>query len=132
MNLYAEDIVMHYEHPHNKGKMKDASISMHNENSLCGDDVTIHLKIENGKILDIKFEGVGCAVSMATASMLTDFAKGKTLEKIDHMGVRSIFDLIGFDPGPARLKCATLSLRALKEASFAYQHKAVDAETKSL
>lgn len=132
IDLYAEDIITYYEHPHNKGKMKDASVSMHNENSLCGDDVTIYLKVKDGKIEDVKFEGTGCAISVATASMLTDFVKGKTLEGIEGMGVQSIFKLIGFDPGPARLKCATLSLKTLKEAAFAYQHKKVDTETQDL
>ena len=130
--MYAEDIIANYEHPHNKGKLDNPSISMHNYNPLCGDEITMYLKIDNGKIADVKFEGTGCAISMATASMLTDFVKSKSLNEIEQMGVKSVFDLIGFDPGPARLKCATLSLRALKEATFAYEHKKADAETQNL
>ena len=132
IDLYAEDIITNYEHPHNKGGMKDASVSAHNENSLCGDSITMHLRIKNKVIEEIKFEGDGCAISVASASMLTDFVKGKSLDEIEHMNVKSVFKIIGFDPGPARLKCATLSLRTLKEAAFAYQHKTVDAETQTL
>lgn len=132
LDMYAEDIIANYEHPHNKGRIDDASCSMHNYNPLCGDDITMYLKIGNGKIDEIKFEGSGCAISMATASMLTDFVKGKTLDDVEKLGVKNLFDLIGFDPGPARLKCATLSLRALKEATFAYEHKKTDAETQGL
>ena len=132
IDLYAEDIIMYYEHPHNKGAMKDASVSMHNENALCGDSITMRLKIKNRIVEDVKFEGDGCAISVASASMLTDFVKGKSLEEIERMNVKSVFKIIGFNPGPARLKCATLSLRTLKEAAFAYQHKAVDAETQTL
>jgi nitrogen fixation NifU-like protein len=132
MDLYAEDIITHYEHPHNKGKLKDVSVSMHNENALCGDSLTMYLRIKNDIVEEVKFEGDGCAISVAAASMLTDSIKGKSLKEIEEMDVHSIFKIIGFDPGPARLKCATLSLRTLKEAAFAYQHKAVDAETKTL
>jgi nitrogen fixation NifU-like protein len=132
IDLYAEDIIAQYEHPHNKGRMENASISMHDENPLCGDGITMHLKIEDGKIEAAKFEGVGCAVSIATASMLTDFVKGKGLKEAERMNAQSMFKLIGFDPGPVRLKCVTLSLKALKEAIFAYQHKTIDLETRNL
>jgi nitrogen fixation protein NifU and related proteins len=130
--MYAEEIIAHYERPHNKGEIKDASISFHENNPLCGDDLTIYLKIEKNKVEDVKFSGSGCAISMASASMLTDFIKGKSLSEIDKMGLSTIIELIGIDPGPARLKCATLSLRTVKEASFLYQHKEVDSETKKL
>jgi nitrogen fixation protein NifU and related proteins len=132
MDLYAEEIIAHYEKPHNKGEIKDASISVHENNPLCGDDMTIYLKINNDIITDVKFSGSGCAISTASASMLTDFIKGKNLKEIETMGLDTIIDLIGIDPGPARLKCATLSLKTLKEAMFLYQHKAIDKKTKDL
>ncbi|MGD0728586.1 MAG: Fe-S cluster assembly sulfur transfer protein SufU [Candidatus Micrarchaeaceae archaeon] len=132
MDLYAEEIISHYEHPHNKGEIKNPSISVHEHNPLCGDDLTIYLEIEKNRIKEVKFNGNGCAISMASASMLTDEIKGKTLDEIEKMGLKDIIDLLGIDPGPARLKCATLSLKTLKEASFMYQHKKVDNETKQL
>jgi nitrogen fixation NifU-like protein len=132
LDMYAEEIVSHYEHPHNAGVMADASASFHNYNASCGDDVTMYLKIEKRKVVEAKFKGVGCAISMASASMLTDFVKGKSLKEIEGMNVRTIIGIIGIDPGPARLKCATLALRTLKEAVFVYEHKEADKDTKSL
>ena len=132
IDIYAEEIVSHYEHPHNKGELADASVSQHNYNPVCGDEMTMYLMIKDGAVSDVKFKGVGCAISMATASMLTDFIKGKSLKEIEGMGVNTIIGLIGIDPGPARLKCATLSLRTLKEAVFVYEHKEVDKATKEL
>lgn len=132
LDIYAEEIIAHYEMPHNKGEIKDPSISMHENNPLCGDDITMYLTIENDKVKDVKFKGTGCAISMASASMLTDFIKGKSLDEIEKMGLDTIIELIGINPGPARLKCATLSLKTLKEAEFLYRHKEVDSETKKL
>jgi nitrogen fixation protein NifU and related proteins len=132
IDIYAEEIIAHYEKPHNKGEIKNPSISVHENNPLCGDDMTIYLNIDNGRITDVKFKGSGCAISMASASMLTDFIKGKTLAEVDRMGLPEIKELIGIDPGPARLKCATLSLKTVKEASFMYRHKKIDKETEDL
>ena len=132
LGLYAEEIVSHYEHPHNAGVIEGASVSFHNYNASCGDDITMYLKLDKGRITDIKFKGSGCAISVASASMLTDFVKGKSLKDVEAMNVKTIIDIIGIDPGPARLKCATLSLRTLKEAVFLYEHKEADRETKTL
>ncbi len=131
-NLFAEQIISNYEHPHNKGKIANPTVTQHEFNPTCGDELTLYLKIKDGKISDVKFEGDGCAISMASASMLTDLVKGKSLAEIEKMGVKDIIDLIGLDPGPARLKCATLSLRTLKEAVFISEHKKPDLATKQL
>lgn len=132
IDVYAEEIIAHYEKPHNKGEIKNPSVKMHENNPLCGDDITVYLNIDKDKVVDAKFTGAGCAISMASASMLTDFIKGKSLEEIEKMGFPTIKELLGIDPGPARMKCATLSLKTLKEASFLYQHKEVDNKTKDL
>lgn len=132
IDIYAEEIIAHYEKPHNKGEIKNPSVSVHEYNPICGDDMTIYLKIDKDKVEEIKFSGSGCAISVASASMLTDFVKGKTLAEIEGMGLPTIIELLGIDPGPARLKCATLSLKTLKEAAFLYQHKEVDSGTKNL
>jgi nitrogen fixation NifU-like protein len=132
LDLYAEEIISNYEHPHNKGKIDKPSTKMHEHNPVCGDDITIYIKVSKGKIEDIKFDGDGCSISIASASMLTDYAKGKSLEELEKLGVKDIINLIGVDPGPARLHCATISLKALKEALFIYDHKKPDVETKRL
>lgn len=132
IDIYAEEIIAHYERPHNKGEIKNPSAKMHENNPLCGDDVTIYLSIENNKITDAKFTGAGCAISIASASKLTDFIKGKSVAEVERMGLPTIIELLGIDPGPARIKCATLPLKAAKEAGFLYQHKEVDKNTKDL
>lgn len=115
-DIYAEEIVAHYEHPHNKGKLADATASFHDFNPLCGDDLTLYLIIDNEKVVDAKFDGVGCAISVGSASMLTDLLKGKSVKDVEKMGPRDIIEMLGIDPGPVRLKCATLSLRATQKA----------------
>jgi nitrogen fixation NifU-like protein len=132
MDIYAEEIISNYEHPHNKGKIENPSVSFHEHNSSCGDDITVYIMIENGVVKDIKFDGSGCAISIASASMLTDEIKGKKINEIEQTSVKQLIELIGIDPGPARLKCATLSLKAIKKAMFIYQHKTVDEHTNDL
>jgi nitrogen fixation NifU-like protein len=131
-DIYADELIEQYEHPHNKGTIDKPDGEMHRDNPLCGDDITVYFLSDGDVIRDVKFSGSGCVISMSTASKLTDFVKGKALGEIEGMGVKDVIGLIGLDPGPARLKCATLSLRALKEAVFVYEHKVVDAETKKL
>lgn len=115
-DLYADDIVSHYEHPHNKRKMAGDSANFHEFNPVCGDDITIYLKISGGKITDASFDGAGCAISVAASSMLTDLLKGKSVKEAGGMDFNTIVHMLGIDPGPARLKCATLSLKAMHNA----------------
>jgi nitrogen fixation NifU-like protein len=132
MNIYAEEIIAQYEKPHNKGKIANPTTSFHEYNPTCGDDITVYMTIKEGKVNDIKFDGSGCAISVASASMLTDEIKGKSVAEVEKLGVHDLIDLIGIDPGPARLKCATISLKAAKKGLFLYQHKEVDDSTKEL
>ncbi len=132
MDMYAEEIISHYEYPHNKGRMERPSASFHDNNPLCGDDMTIYLKISGQKISEAMFDGSGCAISMASASMLTDEVKGKSLAEVGEMDARSIISMLGIDPGPARLKCATLSLRTLKEALLSYRKMPADGSVREL
>ena len=132
MDMYAEELISNYEHPHNKGKLANANAKFEENNPVCGDRISMYLFIEDGMIKDVKFEGEGCAVSVASASMLTDAIKGKPVKEIEGMGFPELKKIIGIDPGPARLKCATLSLKVLKTAIFAYEHKPVDDATKRL
>ena len=129
---YAEELVANYEHPHNKGKMSGADAEFHEYNPVCGDDLTVYLKIAGGVVKEVKFDGTGCAISIASASLLTDEVKGKRLSDIEKMGFEELKGIIGIDPGPVRLKCATLSLKALKNAVFLYEHKKADKGTEAL
>ena len=120
-DIYREIILDHYRNPRNKGKLADADISIHDSNPLCGDEIDIHLKIDGDKIKDVRFEGRGCAISQASASMLTEMVMGKPLaavkdftkeEHLENMGLTSL--------GPSRIKCALLSLKVLKLAMVRY------------
>ena len=96
-DIYAEEIIAHYEHPHNKGKIQGASESVHEFNPVCGDEIVLYLMIDDGKVKDVKFEGSGCAISMASASMMTDEIKGMSLNEIEAMGVDKLIGVLGID-----------------------------------
>ena len=104
-----------------KGKLPQADVSTHDSNPLCGDEIDIHLKVEQGKIKDIKFEGRGCAISQASASMLTEMVMDKPLTAVKDLAKDDILENIGLmNLGPARIKCALLSLKVLKMGMINY------------
>ena len=113
--MYRENILDHYKHPHNQGTIKDAEINHTENNPLCGDVITISLKLKNNKIEDVRFIGRGCAISQAAASMLTDEIKGKTLKEAKNLQREDIVAMLGIEIGVVRTKCATLGLVAIKE-----------------
>jgi nitrogen fixation NifU-like protein len=120
-DIYREIILDHYRNPRNKGKLSDADVSIHDSNPLCGDEIDIHLKVEEDKIKDIKFEGRGCAISQASASMLTEMIIDKPLNTIKDLTKEDILENIGLmNLGPARIKCALLSLKVLKLGMVKY------------
>jgi nitrogen fixation protein NifU and related proteins len=120
-DIYREIILDHYRNPRNKGRLEHADVSTHDSNPLCGDEIDIHLKVEQGKIKDIKFEGRGCAISQASASMLTEMVMDKPLTAVKDLAKDDILENIGLmSLGPARIKCALLSLKVLKMGMINY------------
>jgi nitrogen fixation NifU-like protein len=120
-DIYREIILDHYRNPRNKGKLPGADVSIHDSNPLCGDEIDIHLKVDGDKIKDVKFEGRGCAISQASASMLTEMVIGKPLTSIRDLSKDDILENIGLTSlGPARIKCALLSLKVLKLGMVKY------------
>ncbi|MGB8647744.1 MAG: SUF system NifU family Fe-S cluster assembly protein [Anaerolineae bacterium] len=117
-DLYREQIIDHYQHPHNHGTLEQPDISFEDSNPLCGDKIRIDMKVVNGIVQDIRFSGRGCAISQAAASMLTDEIKGKPLDEIKRLDKQTILDLIGIPLGPTRLKCALLSLKVVKGGAY--------------
>jgi nitrogen fixation NifU-like protein len=116
-DLYRDEILEHYRQPHNFGTLEDPDATYEGSNPLCGDRITMMLEIgDNDQITDVAFTGRGCAVSQASASMLTDEIKGKTLEDIGVLQSQDVLDLLGIEISPARLKCALLSLDTLQRA----------------
>ena len=120
--IYIREIILdHYRNPRNKGKLSNADVSIHDSNPLCGDEIDIHLKIEEEKVKDIKFEGRGCAISQASASMLTEMIMDKPLTTVKDLTREDILENIGLmNLGPARIKCALLSLKVLKLGMVRY------------
>ena len=120
-DIYREIILDHYRNPRNKGSLPNADISIHDSNPLCGDEIDIHIKVEEDTIKDIKFEGRGCAISQASASMLTEQVINKPLNTIKDIAKEDILENIGLmNLGPARIKCALLSLKVLKLGMVKY------------
>jgi nitrogen fixation NifU-like protein len=114
--LYRELILEHYKHPHNAGRLDDATHSHKELNPSCGDTVEIFVAVKDGKVMDVKFDGRGCAVSQASASLLTDRIKGLGLEEIRKLSQQDIFDMLAVPIGVGRIRCALLSLKTLHKA----------------
>jgi nitrogen fixation protein NifU and related proteins len=120
-DIYREIILDHYRNPRNKGRLTNPDVSIHDSNPLCGDEIDIHLKVEEDKIKEIKFEGRGCAISQASVSMLTEMVLNKPLTLVKDLAKGDILENIGLaNLGPARIKCALLSLKVLKMAMIKY------------
>jgi nitrogen fixation NifU-like protein len=115
-DLYRDYILEHYRRPHNFGVLEDATTTQEGANPLCGDRITLQLKVEDGAVAGVGFTGRGCAISQASASLLTDELRGKTLEQAAALGRQDVLDLLGIEISPARLKCALLSLDTLHRA----------------
>lgn len=125
-DLYREIILDHYQHPHNHGTLPDADVSYEDSNPLCGDRIRMDLKIRDGIVEDVKFSGKGCAISQASASMLTDEIKGKSLEDIRHIDKQVILDMLGIPLGPTRIKCALLPLKVVKAGAYGIYEASMD------
>lgn len=121
LNLYQEALMDHYRNPRNRGLIKDADFSSGRYNPACGDAVSMAGIIQGGRVKDCSFEGKGCVISQATASMLTQKAAGMALSDIQLLNADAILKLIGMRLGPTRLKCALLPLEALKEGVSSYK-----------
>ena len=119
-DMYREQILEHAKHPHNFGSLEGATISHEEHNPLCGDRVRIDLRIENETIADVRFSGRGCAISQASASLLTDAIKGMPVEEARAFSRADLLDLIGIplEKNPVRIKCALLSLKTLKAGLY--------------
>jgi nitrogen fixation NifU-like protein len=108
-DFYREFILDHYKNPHNFGALEGATHRYHDTNPLCGDEITMYLKIDAGdRVEDVAFEGKGCAISVASASILTDEVRGKTLAELKAIDRDHVLENLGITLTPARLKCALL------------------------
>ena len=117
-DLYREYILDHYQNPRNYGELEDPDISHEEYNPLCGDRVVFQLKLDNDRVVDVKFHGEGCAISQASASMLTEQVLGKTLDELKALTKEDVLEMLGIPIGPVRIKCALLPLKALKAGVY--------------
>ena len=117
-NLYRDFILEHYRTPHNKGQLDPHDLEFADSNPTCGDEMSMTILLDESKdrIADVAFDGRGCAISQASASILTDDLRGKSLEEIKAMDPKQLLDELGVPIGPARLKCALLSYKVLQGA----------------
>ncbi|MFQ5907982.1 MAG: Fe-S cluster assembly sulfur transfer protein SufU [Thermoplasmata archaeon] len=120
--MYQEAILDHYQNPRNKGDLAEADIWAREDNPLCGDEIALYLKLDDDAVVeDVKFQGEGCAISQASASMLTVKLKGKTLKEVLEIDEDAVLQTLGIPISHARLKCALLSLSTLRIGLKAYQ-----------
>jgi nitrogen fixation NifU-like protein len=117
-NLYRDFILEHYRNPHNKGVLDPHDLHFADSNPTCGDEMSMSLVLDQPKehIADVAFDGRGCAISQASASILTDGLRGKSLDEVRDLDPKSLLEEIGVPIGPARLKCALLSYKVLQGA----------------
>lgn len=118
MDLYMEQILDHYKYPRNFGRLENPDISHEEGNPSCGDQIRIDLKIQDGKIADVRFSGKGCAISQAAASMLTEMIKGQSLEDVKKLGKEDMLNTLGIEISAIRLKCALLALKVVKAGIY--------------
>jgi len=128
-SVYSEIILDYYRHPRNKGTLEHAQISAKDSNPLCGDIIEMQLELDkNNSVRDVRFNGQGCAISQASASMLTELVKGKTIDDVRKISKEEILSLIGGQLSAVRLKCALLSLKVLKTGVYNYLGSAISSK----
>lgn len=117
VDMYQQNILDHYKHPHNAGVLEPADAQAHVSNPLCGDELDVYVNFgPDNTVAEVKFTGRGCAISQASISLLTDAIKGLTKEEVLAWSLEHPVKLLGVPINPARLKCATLSLEAVQKA----------------
>jgi nitrogen fixation NifU-like protein len=118
-DFYRDFILDHYRNPRNFGHLERADASAQDVNPLCGDEIRMEIAVGgNGEVTDIRFSGKGCAISQASASMLTESVVGMKLEDVARLSKDVVLENVGIGISPTRMKCAMLGLRVLKSAAI--------------
>lgn len=116
MDIYREHILDHYQNPRYHGLIEKPTHKADGANPLCGDELTVSVRVVKGKVVEIGFTGRGCSISQAAASMLCEMIVGKSLTAVEKYDKQTVYELMGIPLSPTRLKCALLSLATLKSA----------------
>lgn len=114
-DMYRQYILEHFRDPRNHGHLEQPDITAGDTNPLCGDRIEIELQVKDGRVTDVRFDGRGCAISQASASMLTERIEDATLDELRALTPQDILDMLGVEIGPARQRCALLALRVLHQ-----------------
>jgi len=118
-DFYRDYILDHYRNPRNFGHLEQPDVQADDLNPLCGDTIHMELKLDAGRrVEDVRFSGKGCAISQASASMLTETVKGMPLEDVAKLSKEAVLENVGIGISPTRMKCAMLGLRVLKSAAI--------------
>ncbi len=114
-DIYRQYILDHYREPRNHGHLDHPDVHAADTNPLCGDRVEIDLKLEGERVSAVRFAGRGCAISQASASMLTEKIEDATLDELKALTPDDVLEMLGIEIGPARQRCALLALRVLHQ-----------------
>ena len=117
-SIYREIILDHYRNPRHKGTLDPADYSYEDTNPLCGDEVRIDVRVKDGAVSEVAFSGRGCAVSQASASILTELIEGMELDEVKALTKDDLLEELGIPVSPARMKCALLPLKVLKAGIY--------------
>ena len=128
--LYTEIIIDEGKNPQNEGKLENPDISQHDANPMCGDSITLQMKIDDDSVSDIKWHGDGCTICKACTSVLTQLVKGKNIDYAKNLKKEELLSELGLDylikQSPVRIKCALLSLKSLKLGLYSYLGKKIE------
>jgi nitrogen fixation NifU-like protein len=121
-SIYQDNVLDHYKYPVNFKKVDDADLDYGDTNPVCGDEIHLYIKFdENKKVVEVGFQGMGCAISTASASMLTELIEDMTLDEMKKLTNEDIKEMLGIPLTPVRLKCAILPLKILEGAIHKYE-----------
>ena len=115
--LYRDYILEHYKNPRNFGTLEPHDLEFHDHNPLCGDELGVHIRLEGGKIVDLRFHGQGCAISQAAASITSEELIGMDVDEVGRLPADWAIEHLGIDISPTRRKCALLVLKVLRGAT---------------